>query len=65
MIIKGDRERESFCFERFTSWKETDIFGLIGIGKHLKLDKKLIRFNVLIGILSIISIFLISNHYFI
>lgn len=53
--MKGDGEGESFGLERSTSWKETDVFGLVDVGKHLKLDKKLIRFDVLMEILSTIS----------
>ncbi len=49
LIMKDDREKKSFGLERSTNdWKETDIFALISISKHLKLDKKLIRFDVLI-----------------
>lgn len=43
-----------------------EIFGFIGIGKHLKLDKEVIRlfFSIVMAILSIILRFFILNYHF-
>lgn len=65
MVIKSERKRESFGFDIFTNLNSIKIFDFINIGKQLKLDKKFIRFAILIGILvSTISKLPIPNRYF-
>lgn len=61
--MKGEREGEIFGLDENTSWNSTVVFSLFGVGKHLKLDKKLIRLIVVIGIVSISSPPIPNRHF--
>lgn len=50
--MKDERKKKSFSFERSINQEKTDIFGLINIDKYLKLDKKPIKFDILMRMLS-------------
>lgn len=54
LIIRGEKEGDSFGLEGSISLKSKEVFDLVDIDKHLKLDKKLIRFTILMGLLSIL-----------
>lgn len=55
MVIEGEKKGKNFGFNTFTSLDSTKIIGFISISKQLKLDTKLIRFIILMRILSTIS----------
>lgn len=64
MVIKDEEKEESFSFNISTSLNSTKVLGLVGVGKHLKLDKKFIKFPIFIEILLIILKLSIQNYYF-
>lgn len=47
-MMKGEGEGESFGFEGSISSKSTVVLGLVGVGKQLNLDRKLIGFAVVL-----------------
>lgn len=51
LIKKHKKEAKSFGFDIFTSQKIAKVFVFVNIDKQSKLDLKLIRFIVLLGIL--------------
>lgn len=63
LMIRGEIKRKIFDLKRSINLKSTKMFGLNCIGKHLKSNKKFIRFTILIGILSILMP-PIPNRYF-
>ncbi len=54
LIMKDEGKWESFGFNASISWKGIILLALVSMGKHLKLDNQLIRFDILIEILSAI-----------
>lgn len=47
-MMKSEGEGESFGFKGSISLKSTVVLGLIGVGKQLNLDRKLIGFAVVL-----------------